>query len=93
MERQKIFDAFDNITLSEESANRMLDNILASASEISPTGKDGNMKKISRKPILIAAVIVVMLIAAKEQLQKSGRRLSFQTKRKVPVSSLIWNRS
>ena len=62
MERQKIFDAFDNITLSEESANRMLDNILASASEISPTGKDGNMKKISRKPVLIAAVIVIMLL-------------------------------
>ncbi|MBQ8831042.1 MAG: hypothetical protein IJ017_05545 [Oscillospiraceae bacterium] len=61
MEKQKIYSAFDNIILSKDSANRMLDNIL-SASEISPERKDGNMKRIGKKPLLIAAVVIVMLL-------------------------------
>ncbi len=62
MERQNIYNAFDSIKPSSDAKQRMLDNILVSASEISPVRKDGNMKKISRKPFLIAAVIVVMLL-------------------------------
>ena len=61
MERQKIYNAFDNISPSDESVNRMLDNILA-ASEISPERKDGNMKRIGKKPLLIAAIVIAMLL-------------------------------
>lgn len=62
MERQKIYNAFDSIKPTEASKTRMLDNILMNTSEISPTGKDGLMKHRRLKPVLIAAVVVVMLL-------------------------------
>ena len=62
MERQKIYNAFDSIKPTEASKARMLDDILMNTSEISPTGKDGLMKHRRLKPVLIAAVVVVMLL-------------------------------
>ena len=59
MERQKIYNAFDNISPSDESVNRMLDNILA-ASEISPERK--YIKRIGEKSLIIAAVVIIMLL-------------------------------
>lgn len=60
MKRNSVRRAYQNIRPNEEARERMLNNILLS-SEIPPAGKDERKMRKKMKPMVIAAIIVVML--------------------------------
>lgn len=60
MKRNSVRRAYQNIRPDEEARDRMLNNILLS-SEISPAGKDEPKMRKKMKPMVIAAIIVVMI--------------------------------
>ena len=62
MNRQRIHKAFEPIRPDEEAKARMLQNILTSASEIPPAGKDDTMNRRKMKPLLIAAIIALSVL-------------------------------
>ena len=62
MNRQQIYDAFDNLRPDQTTKDRMLQNILSS-SDSQPAGKDVSMKKYNRRrPLLVAAMVAMMLL-------------------------------
>lgn len=63
MKRQSVWKAYQPIRPDGEAKARMLENILSSASEIPPAGKDDTMNRRRMKPILIAAIIALMILS------------------------------
>ena len=60
MNRQRIQRAYENVRPDEEIRERMLQNILSEASEISPAGKDDTMKHKKMRPAVLVAVIAII---------------------------------
>lgn len=60
MKRRSVRKAYETIRPDDEARARMLQNILSSASEIPPAGKDDTMNRRKMKPMVIAAIIVLM---------------------------------
>lgn len=63
MKRHSVQKAYENIRPDEQAKQRMLENILSSASERPPAGKDDTMKHRKMKPALIAAIIALMILS------------------------------
>ena len=61
-DRDKIINALDSVSPSQAEKEQILNRILQRASDPTAVGKGGSMRKIVKKPVLIAAVIVMMAI-------------------------------
>ena len=62
MKRQSVQKAYEPIRPDDEARARMLQNILSSASEIPPAGKDDTMNRRKMRPLLIAAIIALSVL-------------------------------
>lgn len=60
MKRQKLQNAYEKIRPDEKARERMLENILSKASEISPVGKDDTMKHKRMNPMVLVALIALV---------------------------------
>lgn len=61
MNKQKLYDAYENIRPSQAERDRMLERILLS-SEISTAGKDETRMRKKMKPMVVAALIGLMTV-------------------------------
>lgn len=61
MNRQSVREAYKRIQPSQAEKDRMLKNILSTASEEPPQRKDATMKPLYKKPVMIAAIVGLMI--------------------------------
>lgn len=62
MTRKKIREGYDLIRPTYEQKERMLENILNTPSPTASGGKDVPMKRYHRKPMLVAAIVLISLL-------------------------------
>lgn len=60
--RKTIREAYEQIEPTHEQKERMLDNIFAAADQSASAGKDVTMKRFARKPMLIAASLILAIL-------------------------------